>query len=342
MKRVKLLFVRGLEVFFVDRDKAIKQIEDIGVRGTRFPLIIYGPEGCGKTALLRQAAVLLNDMEYHVIYINPVEGVLDRALWCSPTIRDIVEEILRAIGGSIYKLVEAVLRITDLVLRRFRRARIALLLDDVFQALGLDRVEVYVKSLLNLIEYPPMEYENIVVMVTSSEGLSRSRIGRHRWARITAIWNMDRAGFEELYNQLSGDKPSIDDVWLYTGGNPSMLAQLYEAHWSDVKVVDQLIRERRLSYFMKTLSRREQELLYEAVEDPDTLWIHLEDPRAQKLLNRLIEMNMVVELWDRSEDAWIDIPPPEKDLSIGVGRYIAWQTPLHREAIRKVLLSSSV
>jgi hypothetical protein len=36
---------------------------------------------------------------------------------------------------------------------------------------------------------------------------------------------------------------------------------------------------------------------------------------------------------------WINEPPPEKDLEIGVGRYVAWQTPLHRKAIRKALQS---
>mgnify|MGYP001772883163 CR=1 FL=1 len=30
-------------------------------------------------------------------------------------------------------------------------------------------------------------------------------------------------------------------------------------------------------------------------------------------------------------------PPPEKSLELGIGKYVAWQTPLHREAIRKVL-----
>jgi len=44
-------------------------------------------------------------------------------------------------------------------------------------------------------------------------------------------------------------------------------------------------------------------------------------------------------LYPRNKDLWIDDPPPEKDLDIGVGRYVAWQTPLHREAVRKALES---
>jgi len=63
-------------------------------------------------------------------------------------------------------------------MRRFRK-RIALLVDEVFQAIGLERAEMYVKSLLNLIEYPPEQYERIVIIVAASEGFSRWRIGRH-------------------------------------------------------------------------------------------------------------------------------------------------------------------
>ncbi|GAB6944937.1 hypothetical protein JCM14467A_17190 [Vulcanisaeta sp. JCM 14467] len=38
---------------------------------------------------------------------------------------------------------------------------------------------------------------------------------------------------------------------------------------------------------------------------------------------------------------WIDEPPPERDPELGIGRYVAWQTPLHREAVRKALEPAS-
>lgn len=47
-----------------------------------------------------------------------------------------------------------------------------MLVDEVFQGIGLDKAEVYKKMLLNFIEYPSKSYENIVVVATS-EGLSR-------------------------------------------------------------------------------------------------------------------------------------------------------------------------
>jgi len=46
-------------------------------------------------------------------------------------------------------------------------------------------------------------------------------------------------------------------------------------------------------------------------------------------------------VWDRDEYFWIDVPPPEKDPELGIGRRYAWQSPLHREAVRRVLSAAS-
>jgi hypothetical protein len=67
--------------------------------------------------------------------------------------------------------------------------------DDVFQAIGLDAVAAYVKALLNLIEYPASRYERMVVLVATSEGLSRREVGRHLWAEVAPMWNMSRGVF---------------------------------------------------------------------------------------------------------------------------------------------------
>lgn len=56
MKRVRLEFVRGLEVEFTDREQGIQQVLELAGRGTRLPIVVFGPEGCGKSAWLRQSA----------------------------------------------------------------------------------------------------------------------------------------------------------------------------------------------------------------------------------------------------------------------------------------------
>jgi predicted AAA+ superfamily ATPase len=72
MRRVKLSFTTGIEVDFCDREVAIKQVEEFAERGTRFPIVVFGPEGCGKTAWLKQTAETLRELGYEAIYIDPM------------------------------------------------------------------------------------------------------------------------------------------------------------------------------------------------------------------------------------------------------------------------------
>ncbi|MFZ8856736.1 MAG: ATP-binding protein, partial [Candidatus Caldarchaeales archaeon] len=43
----------GVKTEFVDRDRALGQIVEWAERSTRFPVVVFGPEGCGKSAFLR-------------------------------------------------------------------------------------------------------------------------------------------------------------------------------------------------------------------------------------------------------------------------------------------------
>jgi hypothetical protein len=55
-------------------------------------------------------------------------------------------------------------------------------------------------------------------------------------------------------------------------------------------------------------------------------------------MHRLVEENLIMDdVYFRQEYLWIDQPPPEKDPDLGIDKYIAWQTPLHREAIKRAL-----
>ena len=33
----------------------------------------------------------------------------------------------------------------------------------------------------------------------------------------------------------------------------------------------------------------------------------------------------------------LDRPAPQRDPELGIGKYLAWQTPIHREAVRRAL-----
>jgi len=87
----------GLEVEFTDRDRAIRQVEELAARGTALPMVIYGPEGCGKSALLRQAAAVFRELGYEVFYLNP----LDRAYHADVTMPDIKNAFMQFVERAL-------------------------------------------------------------------------------------------------------------------------------------------------------------------------------------------------------------------------------------------------
>jgi GTPase SAR1 family protein len=336
LKKVKLPFVPGLEVEFTNREKGVKQIFEWGERGTWQPVVVFGPEGCGKTSWLLQAVEILKEMDYSVIYFNPLRRRFEAEVGVE-SIKQRVLERLRQVSTEheFAKLVWLVIDIAVEVLRLGRK-KLAIIVDDVFQYLNTREAAVIVKGLLELIEHPEERYDRIVAIAATSESLSRTEIGRHRWADIRAMWNMSREGFEELYEELrkrvSSNMPSFDDVWRLTGGNPSLLSQLYQANWNADTVIHALIENKGIT---PSFINKWRKWLEEAVSNPDTLWT---PDTPQELVNELIEKNLIVyHMHKRLELRWIDTPPPERDLELGIGKHIAWQTPLYREAVKRVI-----
>ena len=332
IKKVKLLFTPELEIEFIDREKALKQVEELATKGTRYPIVIFGPEGCGKTAWLKQAIEVLKEAGYDTIYIDPIH----KAFIAYSDVKDIVKKLEDAsaevIGVAEVKLATSVIDAVKELINVWKREKIAVLVDEVFQAIGLDKAEIYVKSLLNLIEYPPRSYERMVVIVATSEGMTRRKIKRHRWASLRPMWNISRKGFEELYEKIPSPKPEFEDIWKLTGGNPDVLSKLYQAEWNVNRVITELINSKE---FTSSFIEKWKDWLDEAVKDPDMLW------RANvpdELVRELIAKNLIVyNMYDREPWLWIDEPPLEKDLDLGIGKHIAWQTPLHREAIKRAI-----
>ena len=332
MRRVRLPFAPGLEVEFTDRARAVEQVRELAERGTRYPVVVFGPEGCGKTAWLRQAAGVLRELGFEAIYVDPLHRDFAAYTDVGEVVRRLGEAAAEATGIAQLKLATLAVDVAKELIGVWRRRRVAVLVDEVFQAIGLDKAEVYTKTLLNLIEYPPGSYERVAAIVATSEGLTRGRVGRHRWALLRPMWNMPRKGFEELYERVPGPKPPFEDAWRLTGGNPDALAKLYQAGWSAERVVTEYIVGKGL---MPSFAARWRRWLEEAVRDPDALW----DPSTPgELVEELVARNLIVYgMYSRDPWFWVDEPPPEKDPELGIGRYVAWQTPLHREAVRRAL-----
>jgi len=223
MRRVRLSLLPGLEVEFTDRDVALRQVRDWAREGTRWPVVIFGPEGCGKSAFLRQATVMLRDLGYDVVYIDPLHRFFIAHTDVGEIARKLADAASETLDIAQLRLATLAIDVVRELLDRWGRRRVAILVDEVFQAIGVEKAGLYVKGLLNLIEYPPGDYERIVAIAATSEGLSREEIGRHLWAHLAPMWNMPKEGFRQLYEKLPGHKPPFEEVWRLTGGNPRML-----------------------------------------------------------------------------------------------------------------------
>jgi len=334
VRRVKLPFAPGLEVEFTDRERALRQVYELAERGTRLPLVVFGPEGCGKTAWLLQAVEVLRELGFGVVYLNPLRRMFEVEVGVEDLRRRALELVAEAL--SEHALARLAWRVVDFAREaiEYGRRRLAVVVDDAFQYTGAREASLLVKGLLELIEYPPRSYDTIVAVAATSEGISRTEISRHLWAWLKPMWNMPRKGFEELYEKAPGERPSPDQLWKLTGGNPRALAQLYELRWNTEVAIRGLAEARKLGTLVLSLSSAERELLYRALEDPDALATR----EGLPLLSKLVELNLVVDsVPARKPESWVDEPPPERDLELGIGRYVAWQTPLHREAVRRAL-----
>jgi hypothetical protein len=247
VKRIKLKIAPGVETEFVDRDRALAQVAEWAEKSTRWPVVIFGPEGCGKTAFLRQAASGLRELGYDVFYLHPLDRVFAAEV-DDPDVKTLFLELVRKTleDEKWGRMALAVFDLTREILKK-RRRKIAVIADDVFQAIGLDKAAAYVKGLLNMIEHPVYNYESIVVLIATSEGVSRGEIGRHRWAYLRPMWNMPREGLQQLYDRIPGAKPPFEDVWRWTGGNPEMLVKLYRSGWAVERVVGDVLRGKRLT-----------------------------------------------------------------------------------------------
>ena len=53
MRRVRLSFLPVSRLSSLMGGVALRQVEDWANKSTWYPVVIFGPEGCGRTALLR-------------------------------------------------------------------------------------------------------------------------------------------------------------------------------------------------------------------------------------------------------------------------------------------------
>ena len=154
MKRIKLKLAPGVETEFVDRDRALGQIVEWAEKSTRFPVVVFGPEGCGKSAFLRQAAEALGEFGFDVVYVDAAHRDFVAYTDVAEVARRLLDAASDVSGLAQLKLAYLAVDLAKELIGRWGKKKVAVLVDEVFHAVGLDKTGIYVKSLLNLIEYP--------------------------------------------------------------------------------------------------------------------------------------------------------------------------------------------
>ena len=94
-----------MEPRFIDRVAEISWLKDWSSGFRYVPLYIYGPEGCGKTRLLREFVVRFNQYfgdDGIAVYVDATEGVdLNRALLTSPNTELVIDVVRELISGFV-------------------------------------------------------------------------------------------------------------------------------------------------------------------------------------------------------------------------------------------------
>ncbi len=315
---------------FVDRGVELSRLLGFAERGFYPVLYLYGPEGCGKTRLLREFVSMVKDREgYLAVYVDAQStGSVEEAVLGG---REIVNNLL---AGALEASGAPVGRLSALALTRFSRwldrrlvrgRRVVVAVDDVARPLGMDVIESYVKSLLGLVEeLYGLGASAVLVVASTSEGLSRSLLARHNYVRLYQLWNLDYESTRRLVEVLGGSLDLVDDVWRATGGNPRSIVELYRLGWSLEAWVEGV--ERSVMVLVRDLVDRYRRQLLDVVVDVDSVD---EYPELGRLL---VERNLVTPV-DRP---CLGYTPPV-DCELGVGRRYAWQLLVYREIVMRLV-----
>jgi len=335
-----------MSVRFIDRAEELEALRRFTSEFRPVPLYIYGAEGCGKTRLLKEFVGRF--CEYFgndgvAIYVDAVESdSVGRALYTSHG-AEIAVEIASAIverftGVGIGKaLAENVVSLLEKVAarRRLEGRYVVLVVDDVVRAIGIERIEWYVKWLYESLwklyeEYRPKAFN---IVVTTSEGESLERVMRHRHAYIALLWSLDEEAYRKLLKELR-PPPNLrfEDVWSLFAGNPAKLVELAHLYNWRLEAMMEDYRDRMRPVVREILNRGLRKELEMVLEDVDALFKE-HNEKMLELEKILIQKNLVI--YKKVKTLTEKYVKEEKEL--GIGEYFAWQVPAYRSIIRALL-----
>ena len=333
-----------IEPKFVNRNDELKALERLGRRGSPSVMYVYGPEGCGKTRLLRE---FIKTFDGIGIYIDALEQEsVKRALIFTQRlseVEDLFTELAEQVVGSVGKwFTSRIFTILEKLTTKIKikGENLVIAVDDVVRARGLEDLERYIKWLYELQwkVYEDYEPKSVLIVATTSEGYSLRRIMRHTYNIPNLIWNLRRGAYEELVQQLGlANKDVIEDVWKLTGGNPRSVIEVATIYrWNYKEWLARIENELRdVANILRAKNLVEE--TYRLIENPDILHerpsIELRET-YETLLEHNVMMYVGIDLlssWVRGERTL------EPNRELGIGRYYAWQMPAYRKALERAL-----
>lgn len=318
-----------MEIRFVDRVEELSKLMAYAEKGFYPILYLYGPEGSGKTRLLKEFYRAVGDRDdFLVVYVDAqsVED-LKKAVYAPSQVLQLVVDVAKEFAGPAGRIAAlAILQAIRMLKKMFiRNKHVVVLVDDVAKPLGLDMIEIYSKNMLNLLEdLLAYEAKSVFILATTSEGVSRSILARHNYVTLAEIWNLDYSSFKELLIELGAPDNILYDVWKALGGNPRLAIALRARGWRLDVLEEDLYKG--VKVLLESIARRFRKGLEEVVEDIDKVSEHPE------LGKHLLEANLIIPI-DRP---CIGYTPPI-DKGMGIGKLYAWQTPLHQRLVGRYL-----
>ena len=314
---------------FIDREEELGVLRDYAENGFYPVLFIYGPEGCGKTRLLREFISSIEEPgDYITVYLDAQSvGSFEEAVCAPPVVLETFSTAAGAISEPVGRFVARVLPLVvkKVFERKLRGRRVVIAVDDVARPLGVDVIESYAKKLLDLLEWLMARgAESVLIIATTSEGSSPSILARHSYVVLSELWNLSRDSTEKLLEALNAPEKLYEKVWVLTGGNPRAVISIAAKRWKVDVWFSEVVRNVRLS--SRSIVFRYRSQLRYVVEDIDRV---IEFPDLEK---GLIEANLIVPV-NRPCLGYTPLPDEE----LGIGEYYAWQIPAYRSALRECL-----
>ena len=344
IKKKKTFFKIGrYRIEFIDRVDEIKKLMEWIDTGAPFIYFIYGPEGCGKTALLSHFLNIIGD-DIIPIYINAIERSNPESALISPNIlkiKNIIKDIVGESGGFIGPaLAHGVITVIDKVssIVRLKDKCLAIMIDDVVQSIGLGKIEGYIKWLYESMPKISEKYglKSITMIATTSEGISRWLVERHTYSITYLIWNLLKKDYIKLAEQLDPiNKNIIEETWRLTGGNPRTLIQIALAYKWNIEKWLKGIEERLNETIIKIRSLKLEKELQKIIENIDIIYLK-PDKNIFKLREILEKENLIIYKYKTT----LRETRIKENKEIGIGKYYAWQIPAYMKILERKYNSS--